>query len=342
MNESEQPSNSAPNQERKVLVTGATGFAGAVLTRRLVQDGARVRVLVRSREKLRAKNLSDVEAVEGSVDDPEAVGKAMEGIEVVYHLAAAYREGGLGDAGYRVVHVEGTRLLCRAAVEKGVKRFVHCSTVGVHGHIEHPPADETYRFSPGDIYQETKLEGEKCALGFHRENGLAVSVVRPAAILGPEDERLLKLFRLANRDRVILLGDGKIHYHLVHVEDLVQGFLLAGTVPEAVGQAFIIGADTSLELNDLVGLIAKILGKRGKILHLPVKPVQWLGTVCEKTLIPLGLNPPIYRRRVDFFTKSRSFSIQKARDVLGYSPRYSIEEGLRETAEGYRSAGWIQ
>lgn len=300
-----------------------------------------MRVLVRSREKLAAKNLGDLEVVEGSVDDPDAVRAAMDGVEVVYHLAAAYRESGLGEAGYRAVHVDGTRLLCEAALAEGVKRFVHCSTVGVHGHIENPPADENYPFSPGDIYQETKLEGERCALEYQKERGLPVSVVRPAAILGPEDERLLKLFRLANRDRVFLLGSGKIHYHMVHVEDLATGFLLAGTAPQAVGEVFIIAGESSQSLNELVGLIASILGKKGRITHLPVKPFQWLGTVCEKTMIPLGLNPPIYRRRVDFFTKSRSFSIQKAQRQLGFTPRYTIKEGLRQTAEGYRSAGWI-
>ncbi len=327
---------------QSVLVTGATGFAGGVLARRLRTDGARVRVLVRSKAKLRNKNLGDVEAVEGSVDERKTVDEAMKGVEVVYHLAAAYREGGLGEAGYRAVHVEGTRNLCEAALEEGVKRFVHCSTVGVHGHIENPPADEEYRFAPADIYQETKLEGEQCALRFFREKGLPVSVVRPAAIFGPEDERLLKLFRLANRDRIVLLGSGRIHYHLVHVEDLASGFLLAGSVPEAVGQSFIIAGEASLELNDLVKKIAAILGKKGRIVHLPVKPFQWAGTFCEKTMVPLGLNPPIYRRRVDFFTKSRSFTIRKAKEILGYTPAFSTEEGLRETAEGYRTAGWLR
>ena len=327
---------------QRVLVTGATGFAGGVLARRLVEAGAQVRVLVRSREKLASKGLAGVECVEGSVTDPSAVREAVAGVAKVFHLAAVYREGGLNDDVYREVHVEGTRNLCAAAVAEKVERFVHCSTVGVHGHIENPPADENYRYSPGDIYQDTKLEGEKLAWEFHREKGLPVSVVRPAAIFGPEDQRLLKMFRLANRDRIFLLGDGEIFYHMVHVEDLASGFLLAGTVPEAVGEPFIVAGDRYLSLNELVQRIASIMGKKGKLVHLPAAPVQWLGTICEKTMIPLGLTPPIYRRRVDFFTKSRAFDIRKAQRILGYEPAYRIEDGLRDTADAYRKAGWIR
>lgn len=323
------------------LVTGATGFTGAVLARRLRDAGCRVRVLVRSADKLRSKGLKDLDFVEGSVTDEEAVDRAMTGVDTVFHLAAVYREGGLTDEVYREVHVRGTERMCEAALSHKVRRFVHCSTVGVHGHIESPPADEMYRVSPGDIYQQTKWEGEQEAWRFYRKKGLAVSVVRPTAIFGPEDERLLKLFRLANRDRVVVLGNGGIYYHMVHVEDLVRGFMLAGRVPQAVGEAFIIGGDGYLSLNELVARVAALLGKKGRIFHLPARPFQWAGTLCEKTLIPLGMNPPIYRRRVDFFTKSRAFDISKAKRILGYQPEVSMEEGLRQTAKAYRTEGLL-
>lgn len=326
---------------RTALITGATGFAGAALARRLRAAGCNVRVLVRSAEKLRDQGLQDLDCVEGSVTDPEAVDRAVAGVDTVFHLAAVYREGGLADDVYREVHVRGTELMCEAALRHGVQRFVHCSTVGVHGHIESPPADEGYRVSPGDIYQQTKWEGEQTAWRFYRANRLALSVVRPTAIFGAEDERLLKLFRLANRNRIILLGNGDIYYHLVHVEDLVRGFVLAARVPEAVGEAFIIGGDDYLTLNALVSRVAAWLGKKGKILHLPVQPFQVVGTLCEKALIPLGINPPIYRRRVDFFTKSRAFDISKAKRVLGYQPQISVDEGLRQTAEAYRAEGLL-
>lgn len=335
------PETAARDTPRTALVTGATGFAGSVLARRLQDAGCKVRLLVRSVDKLQEKGLQDFDHVQGSVTEPETVDRAVAGVDTVFHLAAVYREGGLTDDVYREVHVRGTELICEAALRHGAQRLVHCSTVGVHGHIESPPADEDYRVSPGDIYQQTKWEGEQAAWRFHRENGLAVSVVRPTAIFGVEDERLLKLFRLANRNRVVILGDGEVHYHLVHVEDLVRGLVLAARIPEAVGEAFIIGGDGYLTLNGIISRVAAWLGKKGKILHLPVQPFQLAGTLCEKTLIPLGINPPIYRRRVDFFTKSRAFDISKAKRVLGYQPEVSTDEGLRQTAEAYRAEGLL-
>jgi nucleoside-diphosphate-sugar epimerase len=324
------------------LVTGATGFTGAVLARRLLAAGLPVRVLVRSAEKARAKGLAEAEIVEGSVADPDAVATALPGVRTVFHLAAVYREGGLRDEAYREVHREGTRRMVEAAsAEGGVERFVHCSTVGIHGHIEHPPADENAPVAPGDIYQQTKWEGEQAAWQGAAERDLPVSVVRPTAIFGPEDERLLKLFRLAQRSPALLLGRGTIGYHMVQVEDLVDGFLLAATRPEAVGEAFIIGGEQAASLNEIVRTMARLSGRSGRILHLPAPPFQWAGSLCERLCIPLGIAPPIYRRRVDFFTKSRDFTIAKARERLGYRPRYSLEEGLRETLAGYRERGWL-
>ncbi len=323
------------------LVTGATGFTGAVLARRLLAAGLPVRVLVRSAEKARAKGLAEAEIVEGSVADEGTVASAMGGVRTVFHLAAVYREAGLRDEAYREVHVEGTRRMAEAASAEGVARFVHCSTVGIHGHIEHPPADETAPLAPGDIYQQTKGEGEEAAWRLAAERGLPVSVIRPTAIFGPEDERLLKLFRLAQRSPALLLGPGTIGYHMVHVEDLVDGFLLAATRPEATGEAFILGGEQAASLNEIVRTMARLSGKSGRILHLPAPPFQWAGSLCERICIPLGLAPPIYRRRVDFFTKSRDFTIAKARERLGYQPRYSLEEGLRQTLAGYRERGWL-
>lgn len=326
----------------KVLVTGAGGFTGAALTKRLVANGARPRVMVRSKKRWESLGIEGAEVLEGSVTDRDAVGRAVQGIDVVFHLASVYRQAGLTASAYREVHVAGTRNLCEAARSVGVRRLVHCSSIGVHGHVEKPPADETYRFSAGDVYQRTKLQGEQEARAFHDAANLPVTVIRPTAIYGPGDDRLLKVFHLANRDRPILLGDGEVYYHMVHVEDLVDGFLLAAAEEKAVGEVFIIGGEDYLTLNQLVAKIAALLGRKGKIVHMPVRPFQVLGTVCEKTLIPLGITPPIYRRRIDFFTKSRAFSIDKARRILGFDPKIPLHEGLAETVGAYRERGWIK
>jgi nucleoside-diphosphate-sugar epimerase len=321
------------------LVTGATGFTGGHLARALAADGTRVRVIARSAARAREALPAGVEIVEGDLTDPAAVARAMEGVRTVYHIAAMYRQAGHRDADYALVHVEATRLLLEAACSQRVSRFVHCSTVGVHGHVASPPADEEAPYGPGDVYQRTKLDGELLARSYHRDRGLPVTVARPTAIYGPGDRRLLKLFRMIARRRFVVLGRGDIFYHMVHVDDLVRGLRLLGSHPLAPGQVFILGGERYYTLREIANLIAEAEGVPAPWLRLPARPFQIAGTLCEKVCIPLGIEPPIHRRRVDFFTKSRAFTIEKAVRLLGYRPRVSLPEGIRSTLEWYLAHG---
>jgi nucleoside-diphosphate-sugar epimerase len=324
----------------RALVTGATGFAGTHLVHNLVQDGHTVRALARNAE--RAKTLpEEVEVVLGDITDRSVLLQAVKGCDVVYHLAAAFREAGLPDSRYREIHVAATQRLLEAARDEGVKRFVHCSTIGVHSHIANPPADETFPHNPGDIYQQTKSEGEQVALAFARQHDFALSVVRPATIYGPGDLRLLKLFRAIARRRFAMIGRGQVFLHMVHVDDLVRGFRLAAERPEAIGETFIIAGDQYVTLNELSERIAGIWQVPPPRLRLPVWPFYLAGAVCEAICVPLRVEPPIFRRRVAFFTKSRAFSIDKARRVLGYEPRISLQTGLQQTAAWYRQHGYV-
>jgi len=324
-----------------ILVTGGTGFTGSRLVQSLARDYGRVRVLTRSASRAARVLPPGVEIVEGDIADREAVTRATEGCDVVYNLAAAFREPGIRDQRYVEVHVEGTRHLLDAALRHGVRRVVHCSTVGVLSHIEHPPADETWPYAPGDIYQATKAEGEQLALAYARDSGAPVTVARPTPIYGPGDTRLLKLFKLISKRRFVMLGDGEVYFHLVHVDDLVRGLRLMADHPDAVGEIFTLGGREYRTLNEVVALIAAEVGVPTPRLRLPAKPFQLLGSLCERVCVPLGISPPIYRRRVDFFTKSRAFSIRKAMDVLGYEPEIDLETGIRETIAWYRGQGQL-
>src|SRR3954469_6179070 len=180
----------------RVLVTGAAGFTGGHLARALAARGDAVSALVR-REGPAASALerAGVALVIGDLRDRDAVAAATDGVEVVYHIAAMYRQAGLGDDVYRAVNATAVREVVEAAARAGVRRVVHCSTVGVHGDVEHPPADEDAPLKPGDVYQVTKLEGERLAREAGARLGLEVTIARPTGIYGPGDRRLLKLFR---------------------------------------------------------------------------------------------------------------------------------------------------
>jgi dihydroflavonol-4-reductase len=325
----------------KVLVTGATGFTGGHLARHLLARGDRVRALVRRPD--RAQDLADagIEIMPGDLERREDLEAAVAGVEVVYHIAALYRQAGLPESTYRRVNAESAGWIVRAASSAGARRVVHCSTVGVHGDIEHPPAAEDAPLRPGDVYQLTKLEGERLAEAAAAESGIELTIVRPSGIYGPGDRRLLKLFRGVARRRFVTLGDGEIFYHLTHVDDLVEGFRLAGTVPAAAGRTYILAGGEVTTLNELVQIIAETARVRPPRLHLPVWPFWAAGAVCEAVCAPFGLEPPIYRRRVDFFTKSRAFDIRRARTELGFAPQIDLRTGIAQTLAWYRAAGWL-
>ncbi len=279
--------------------------------------------------------------VAGDLTDADAIKRATDGIDVVYHIAAIYRQAGLREEQYRAVNATAVRTIIEAAKAGGAKRVVHCSTVGVHGDIEHPPATEDAPLRPGDIYQETKLEGENVARTSGGETGVEVVIARPTGIYGPGDRRLLKLFRGVARRRFIILGNGEIFYHLTYIDDLVAGLHLCATVPAAAGRTYILAGGDVTTLNRLTELIAEEAHVPPPRLHLPVWPFWFAGAVCEAVCRPLHVEPPIYRRRVDFFTKSRAFDITRARTELGYAPAVGLRDGIRRTLEWYRKEGWL-
>ena len=282
-----------------------------------------------------------VALVRGDVCDPAAVAAATADVDVVYHIAAMYRQAGLPDETYRAVNATAVREIVEAAARAGVTRVVHCSTVGVHGDIAHPPANEDAPLDPGDIYQVTKLEGENLAREAGTRLGIEVTIVRPTGIYGPGDRRLLKLFRGVARRRWVTLGPGDIYYHLTFIDDLVDGFHLCATHPAAANRTYILAGGEVTTLNALVALVAEGAGVPAPALHLPVWPFHAAGAACEAICAPLGLEPPIYRRRVDFFTKSRAFDITRARTEIGFAPRVGLREGILRTLNWYRDHGWL-
>jgi dihydroflavonol-4-reductase len=328
-----------------VLVTGATGFTGGHLARYLTTRGDSVRALVRPRSRARFEAsplpASGVVAVEGDLTDAAALKRAAAGVDVVYHIAATYREAGQADAAYRAINVEGTRNVLEAARAGGAARVVHCSTGGVHGHIAHPPANEDAPFNPGDVYQETKLEAEQMARSFAERTGFDVVVVRPIGIYGPGDTRFLKMFRGLARGKFPMIGDGKPFYHLTFIDDLVEGFRLCGTMAAARGRTYILAGPRYTTLEELVRVVAKRLGVEPPIVHLPVWPFWTAGLLCEMVCVPLNIEPPIFRRRVDFYTKSRAFDTTRARTELGFAPKVDLEEGISRTADWYRKEGLL-
>ena len=324
----------------KVLVTGATGFTGLSLCKRLVANGKVVVAFVRPTSNVADLRALGVECRTVDIKDRNDVMNHFECFDLVYHVAAAYRSEHAERDEFRLVNVEATRNMLDAAKKNGIKRFIHCSTVGVQGEIEDAPASEEYRFKPGDHYQQSKLEGELLARKYF-DDGLEGVVIRPVGIYGPGDTRFLKLFRPINKGRFFLVGNGKTLYHMTYIDDLIEGFILAGERPEAIGEVFTIAGERYTPIRELIDTIADVLGKPRPKIQIPFLPVYLASVICDKVCRTLGLSPPLYPRRVEFFQLDRAFSIDKARRLLGYQPKTSLKKGLQLTADWYKAQGLI-
>ena len=326
----------------RVLVTGATGFTGGHLVRALRARGDEVIPMVRSVRGAARLQEDGFRVVVGDLARPDTLPEAVRGgFDVIYNIAALYRQAGLADRVYHQVNAIAVGQLIEAAAAAGVRRFVHCSTVGVHGDVEHPPANEDAPLRPGDVYQVSKAEGERIAREAAARTGVEVVIARPSGIYGPGDRRLLKLFRGVARRRFVILGDGRIFYHLTYINDLVEGLRLCGAVPAAAGRTYILAGAEVPVLNDLAAMIAEEAHVRPPNIYLPVWPFWFAGAACEAICAPLGIEPPIYRRRVDFFTKSRAFDISRARAELGYAPQVSLRQGIQRTLVWYKQHQWL-
>jgi dihydroflavonol-4-reductase len=325
----------------RLLITGGTGFIGSHLAEEGRRRGAEVVVLGltdRPEEKANAELLSrmGVEVLSGSITDAELCRRAVHRATHVFHLAVAMREGGKSDEFFESINLNGSRHLLEAASTQRVQRFVYCSTIGIYGHRAPGITREDSPLAPGNIYERTKVSAERLVRDFAEKCGLPAVVLRPADVYGPRDQRLLKLFKGVSRGRFPLFGSGEGRRHMVYVDDVVSAFFKACERDEALGQGLIVAGPRACTLREFVDEITRATGSSRFGVQLPLAPMLGLAAVVEDVCAALKIDPPIYRRRMDFFHSDSEFDISRARRVLGWEPRVDLREGIRRTLEDYQ------
>lgn len=328
----------------KLLVTGGTGFIGSRLALEARRRGETVVVagqLNSDAERARARELEQggVLIEQGPLQDPAYARRIARECDTVIHLAAAQHEANVPDEYFFDVNVNGTRALLDACEQAGVTRFVYGSTIGVYGESSGEPLDELSPPRPVNVYGRSKLKAEELVRA-HR-GAVAVCIVRISETYGPGDFRLLKLFRAVNRGRFFIIGPGLNQRQPIHVADLVRGLLVAAASPAAVGETFVMAGEQRLTTRDLVREVAAALGRSAPSRRVPMWPFLAAAVVMERTLAPLGIQPPLHRRRLDFFRKSFLFSTAKARTRLGFVPTVPFSDGALDTARWYRDNGYL-
>ncbi len=328
----------------KLLITGGTGFIGSRLALRSQEKGHSVELLGQVNNPAEQDNQQMLEAngikvTLGSVAEREKVFGLAQECDIVFHLAAAQHEANVPDQHFWMVNVDGTRNVIEASAEARVKRFVHGSTIGVYGSALRGEIDEHSPLRPDNIYGVTKHEGEKLVLSF--ADKIPVSIVRISETYGPGDRRLLKLFKAIEKNIFFMIGKGENKHQLIYVDDLIEGLFLAATVKGAVGKIFVLAGKEILTTRQMTDVIAKGLGADVRRFHVPLWPFLVAAVMMEKTLRPFGIQPPLHRRRLDFFRKSCFFSQAKSATILNFRPKTGFEQGVTETVTWYKKHGYL-
>jgi nucleoside-diphosphate-sugar epimerase len=327
-----------------ILITGGTGFIGSRLALACLAQGDRVTVLGLENTPAEATNLALVEAQGGtvavaSVTDRQRLADLLVGIDLVYHLAAAQHEANVPDQYFWDVNVAGTKNVIEASIAAGVKRFIHGSTIGVYGSAAAGYLDECSPLQPDNIYGLTKLEGEKLVRSY--QDKVPIVIIRIAETYGPGDLRLLKLFKAIQKRLFLMIGNGQNMHHLIYIDDLISGLSLAARAEQAVGQTLVLSGKEPISTHDMVQTIAQQLGTSLPKVRAPLPLFLALAIILETLCRPMGIQPPLHRRRMDFFLKSFMFRQECARDCLGFVAQYSFIEGVAEVAKWYTQMGYL-
>jgi nucleoside-diphosphate-sugar epimerase len=324
------------------LVTGASGFIGGRLAERLAtEEGMSVRAMVRHTKKAERLQKLQSEIVQADLLDMESLRRVIDGCDLVFHCAAMVRETGDRNE-FLQTNVQGTENILNVSKDAGVKKFIHFSSVSVYGLNPPDRTDETTPFHPcGNLYCDTKIAGEKAVWAAHREAGLPVVVIRPANVYGPlSNPWTIRPTKLINSGQMILINGGTGLCNYVYIDNLLDATLLATKRDSSVGQVYLISDGNAVMWKEFFGYYAQMAGKP-KIRSVPECLGKAIALGMEIVSKFTGKPPKITREAVRFLTGQARFSIEKARRDLGYQPRFSLEEGMEQTEQWLREAGYL-
>ncbi len=325
----------------RFLITGATGFVGGHIAEACLARGHAVTALVRPGSNVILLEATGATLCQGDLSDAAAVREAVAGADVVVHCAAK-----VGDRGpveeYRAVNVDALRSLLEACRERPLQRFVHMSSLGVYEARHHYGTDESEPLPASHIdgYTQTKVEAERVAREFQVKHGLPVVILRPGFVYGPRDRVVLpKLIRKMSTGKIHYLGGDQRALNTIYIRNLVDAVLLAVENPRAVGQVYNLTDGESVSKRRFFEAVADGMGltKSKQLLPRPVAAgIVWLLRKHVVRATRAGRKPIISHAQFKFLLLNLDFSIEKAKRELGYKPRYSFDQGMKETIAWYR------
>ncbi len=322
----------------KVFVTGATGFIGSNLVKKLIAEDYEVSALVRlvQRRKLPSK----VKLIKGDLIIPSSLKNIS--ADIIFHLAAGLPYHHLSDVEYKSINVKGVENLLKNCNTKKIKRFILVSTVGIYDLTSRKIINESSKIKLTSAYETTKYNAERKVKTFCKEKGIPFSIIRPTICYGPGDTRpgFLNLFRLIKKKIFIPIGNGRNFFHTIYIDNLVDALILAATKKEAIDEDFIIGDEPCPTMDQILNKITFVQKSFLIPVYIPKEIAVFIGEVFN-ILGKLGLPAPLNSQRVKFMTEDKQFSIDKAKKVLGYNPKINLTVGIDRTYKWYKNNGYL-
>ena len=342
-----------PSQDRtRVLVTGADGFTGHHMVIQAASAGLEVRATdLSSRNYGAVFEALGVEFVAADLTRRKDLGTLLEGVDAIFHVAGIH-DYSTPDEIIFAVNVKAVENLCDAAVQKGVGRFIHLSSVGVYGfgwRSGVPVQEDAEKLTPPlNNYNVSKWEGEKIVERYQREKGLRTTIFRPAAIYGPRSRYGLynafdEIYRSRGRKRIPMVGRGDRIEAFLHVEDLCRAVLFALDRNELVGEAYNISDDSRMTTLEFFRLVSReLFGAEKPFLHLPLRLLKPVASLSQRLARLTGTRPALERATLEYLSYDRCWDTSKLA-ATGFEllhPR--AEEGLPEALRWYRNNGWFR
>ncbi len=320
----------------RVLVTGATGFVGSCLVKRLKE---RKDLIIRSMSRTGGEEDPDIEFFNADLSETAKLEQAVRGVDVVYHLAGMLGKWGVPKETYYRINGQGTEDLLQACLRERLKQFIYLSSAGVLGpNIRN--ADESFPRNPSNVYEQTKAEAEVRVLEYHRRNGLPVTIIRPEFLYGPKDKHVLGLFQALKRRRFFLINQGESLLHPTYIDDLIEVLCRVLLDPAVNGRIYLVAGERSVSVREFTGMISHCLRSAPCELSVPASVALILAVASETVGRGTGIIPILTQSRVKFFSESRSYNTLLARRELGFRP-LSLEQGIRKTIQWYEEQGYL-
>jgi nucleoside-diphosphate-sugar epimerase len=323
---------------RRVLVTGAAGFVGSHFAPYLAGRGFEVRA-IDVHPPARPPG-TGVDFRVQDIREPLSLASALEGVDTVFNLASVHLDVHATAAQFESVNVKALEQLIELSAAARVRRVVQVSSVGVYGHVAHPPAAEDAPLHPENDYELTKAAGERAARAAALRTGLDLVIVRPSWVYGVGCPRTAKLIASLRKRRFFFIGRGNNLRHPVYIDDFLSGLELAAQAgPEVAGRTFNMAGPRWMTVEEMVAEFARALRVPPPALHAP----RWLGLAAgwaaERMSAVVGAEPPISRRTLAFFENDNAFDIGAARRSLGFEPRTDLPGGARAVIASRSGAG---